>query len=406
MKSKQHYFATGLLAATFGVAGLFSISAIQASNHRLEPEIRFARQIGIYDSTDYSNKMLNRPIAEAAFYRGLAGVLYELDIIETPSLDELISRGIMPAKVAAKAAISRKSATESIFRAISHGIDSGLILKSADAQTFQPFYDWIIEEKYMEGLGVSLEKGIIKGMPNGKFSPHANLKTGNSLILFKRIYDAFAKKPAFVPTTPTISEMKVVTESNSDEKQIVADAGLTLERLQNAGAFSLLSGKLDLQNDKLIKLDQLQIMLQGILNQAQKPAYISEIKYLTRNLKANAPVRRGTLAYLTSVLVRALPTQQVDSQVLYADVKPGSGLARALKFLAKAGISLGYENNVLAGNEFITTNEAVGVLDKVIENAEQMQINTGAAATRDDFKQFKALIEARKARIHRILNRH
>ncbi|MFZ5952152.1 MAG: hypothetical protein ACOYXC_15715, partial [Candidatus Rifleibacteriota bacterium] len=74
-------------------------------------------------------------------------------------------------------------------------------------------------------------------------------------------------------------------------------------------------------------------------------------------------------------------------------------------FLSRAGIRLGYENNQLKGYEVVTTEEAVGMLNKIVESAEQFRQNQGISATRNDLESFKALIEGRKARIRRILTR-
>lgn len=398
MISKHSYFLSGLLAATLSVAGFFSIDQIQAAGGQLKQEIKFARQIGIYDSTNYSAKMLNRPISESAFYLGLSSVLHELGIVATTSPREMKRAGIMPA-LSSGLYITRKSACEGIFRAIHHGIDCGAIISSSDRQTFQPFYDWIVEEKYMAGLNIAIEKGIIKGMPNGRFSPLTQLKTRDALILFKRIHDAFSGSHA----SKSASENIV---ANEEEIQVAAGKSMSLERLQKAGAFSQLKSHLDLQNENPISLGDLNTMLQGILHQAERPAFISELKYLTRNMKPQKPVSRGKFAYMASTLVRALPTQQVDSHILYADVDTKSGLGRALSFLSRTGVRLGYENNILKAHEYVSTTEALGVIDKILENAEQMNIDTASAATRSDFEQFKSLIEARKARIRRILNRH
>ena len=133
MNSRNRYFFSGILTATIGVAALFSITGVQAYNNRLKPEINFARQIGIYDSTSYNQKMLGRPMAELAFYRGLSSVLYELDLIDTISPEELSRRGIAVIK-SDSGTISRRTAAETIFRALTHALEIGY-LKPATANT-------------------------------------------------------------------------------------------------------------------------------------------------------------------------------------------------------------------------------------------------------------------------------
>jgi hypothetical protein len=384
---KNRYFLTGMLAATIGVAGLFSINSIQASGSRLDKEIKFARQIGIYDSTSYSSHMLNRPIAELAYYRGLSSVLFELGIIESTSMDEMRRLGIMPTDTGKKS-ISRKASVEAIFRAVSFGLENDLIDKTNDSHTFQPFYDWIIEEKYMSSLAIVIDRGIIKGMPNGRFCPDTSLKTADALVLFKRIYDAFSGNEEI---------------AGQPQDEAAQSGALSLERLQKAGAFSQIKCNIDFENDRRIRLQDLNIMLQGILSQAELPAYITELKYLTRNMNPKKSVSRATLAHLAAVMVRALPVSATDNKIIYADVSPNSGLARALAFLGQVGIKMGYENNLLKGKELVSASEAISLIDRILEKTQRTR--TEKAATRNDFEEFKALIEARKARIRRILNR-
>ncbi|MEW6708506.1 MAG: hypothetical protein AB1403_01680 [Candidatus Riflebacteria bacterium] len=397
MINNKRYFIAGVLAATFGVAGIFSIDSIQAAGSRLQAEIKFARQIGIYDSTSYSSKMLGRPIAEQAFYRGLTSVMYELNFIESLSPEEMKHLGIIPS-TDDKAVISRKAAIESMFRAISFAVNSGAVKPSRETANFQPFYDWIIEEKYMQGLGEALDRGIIKGMPNGRFCPNAHLKTSDALVLFKRMFDAYAVKTA----EPVKKEVVAIEPGNKPEPS----TGFNLERLQKAGAFSTIDCNVKMDPIKPLKLKELYGMLHGILTQADKPAYITELKYFVRNRSMKRKVTRTMLAGLGSIMVRALPCPNVESKALYADVKTGSGLDRALGFLSRAGIRLGYENNQLKGYEIVTTEEAVGMLNKIVNSADQFRQNHGISATRNDLESFKALIEGRKARIRRILNRN
>ncbi|MFZ5950864.1 MAG: hypothetical protein ACOYXC_09160, partial [Candidatus Rifleibacteriota bacterium] len=328
MINNKRYFIAGVLAATFGVAGIFSIDSIQASGSSLQAEIKFARQIGIYDSTSYSSKMLARPIAEQAFYRGLTSVMYELNFIESLSPDEMKHLGIIPA-TDDKPVISRKAAIESIFRAISFAMNSGAVKPSREPANFQPFYDWIIEEKYMQGLGEALDRGIIKGMPNGRFCPNAHLKTSDALVLFKRMFDAYAGKAA----EPLKKEAVSIDSGNEPEPV----SGFNFERLQKAGAFSTIDCNVKMDPTKPIKLKELYGMLHGILTQAEKPAYITELKYFVRNRTMKKKVTRTMLAGLGSIMVRALPCPNVESKALYADVKAGSGLDRALGFLSRTG---------------------------------------------------------------------
>ena len=405
MNSRNRYFFSGILTATIGVAALFSITGVQAYNNRLKPEINFARQIGIYDSTSYNQKMLGRPMAELAFYRGLSSVLYELDLIDTISPEELSRRGIAVIK-SDSGTISRRTAAETIFRALTHALEIGY-LKPATANTMlQPFHDWVIEEKYMTGLSEAINRGIIRGMPNGKFYPDKPLKTADALVLFKRFFDSSKQPESSDNDTSMKSQQQDETSAaiNKENREPML-FNLSLERLNKAGAFSGFKEDLQLHTKKSLKLHEARTMLQGILKKADKPAFISELKFLTRNMNHNRPMSRTTLAEFGSILVRAFPGHQNDTKILYADVAPDSRVARALTFLGRVGVRLGYENNLFKGNEVVTPYETVKLFDRVLENAEQMQIDTSIAATRSDFVSFKTMLESRRARIKRILYR-
>lgn len=389
MVRKHRFFISGAMIAVVFAAAMFSIGSIYASGSALSEELRFARQIGIYDTVNYSSKMLNRPIAQVAFYRGLASVLHELGYVGSAGVEELYQAGIISAS-GQSGNISRRSAVEAIFRAVSHGIDSGFIQPSGATQIYQPFYDWIIEEKYMQALGEVLNRGIVKGMPNGRFNPAMNLKTADALVLFKRIHSAFT----------------AVKTHAARETAAMPVAGQGFVRLEKAGAFIGLANRCAIEKQEKISLKNLTDMIYGVLTQAKKPAFITETKYLVRNMNLKKPVSRATLAYLGSIMVRAMPTQQLESAALYADVKADSGLGRALVFLSRAGIRMGYENNLLKGNETVSAHEAMSLLEKILEVSELTRVDNSNAATRNDFEEYKSIIEARKARIRRILGRN
>lgn len=387
MLINRNFFIAGLLLASVVVACIFSIGSIEAAGKDVDRDILFARHLGIFDSTNYSPRMLRRPITEMAFYRGLTRVLTDIGFVRSYDFQEMQRLGILTIKKPGKK-ISRKLAVETMFRAIMFAINTGQIKNPEKMNTFQPFYDWIIEEKYMQGLSVALNFGIVKGTPGGKFLPASALKTSDALVLFRRFHNAFNDKKSSEVVKTTPSKKAPVQSVKSDTMLSKAQQDEKLNR------------------NRKITIGELSNIIQEILIKAGKPAYISELKYFIRNINRRRAVTRELLTHMGVILLNAMPHNQQDSYSLYSDVKPGTGLARALGFLSRAGIRMGYSNGVLKAKEKVSRYEALSLVNKIMSEAEMRQLNTTKKATKDDFESFKNLLKIKKARIRRILSRN
>jgi hypothetical protein len=92
----------------------------------------------------------------------------------------------------------------------------------------------------------------------------------------------------------------------------------------------------------------------------------------------------------------------------YLDVPANGPEIPGLAALEQVGISLGYADRRLAGDEPLSWFETVGILHAWLARTSPDQTTATTAqeaATRSDFEEFAALIKAKKERIRGILDR-
>ena len=388
---KREFVAGLLLAAVTWSAGA-DISALQAAGkNRLQAEIMFSQQIGLFDSTQLNNRMLDSNISGRGFIRGLSGVLVESGLISNFDQTELAKTGIIQSEKPGKT-ITRQAACETLLRAVMHGWQNELLPKS-NIETSLGFRDWQPDEKYKESLTFAITSGLIQGSSQGLFRPEEPLKVKEALILLKRFYDLATSSK--IPTRIGLFE------------DVMQDHYLTvpLLNLRKAGAFDLTNLGRRLNGTGPISISDLSLLAQGILGRLDKPAAIAQVQQLAK--KANGNSSRNFLACMGAILTQAIPHSESDNKILYSDVKENGVVGRSLQILARAGIRMGYNNNLFKGSEKVSRFEALGLINRVITELEPApeKISHGKTATRDDLEAFKKILIERRARIHRILNR-
>jgi hypothetical protein len=379
--SGRAFFICGLLISIIVSATCLIPEGIEASSE--SHDLRFARQLGLYDSVRLSKQMLKQPISEAAFLR-----IY--------SFSEMKRFGIMQQNPLNRPLL-RRHAAESIFRAIMHGLGNGMIKDKYGSDFFQPFQDWIIEPKYMSGLNAAIKSGVITGMNNGRFGPDVALKTSDALTLFRRLFNAFNKKQKSVTAKKTIITRKIVKKQRRVK-------GYSFGKLHYAGAFAVIDQNKFIDPTSRLSIENLSALVTGILSRHQKQAYLSELKFYMSSQNPENFAKRKHLAFISSILLRALVRVEYGTYTLYSDVEPESSLFRALDFLGRSGIVMGYTDHRFAGDEYITTGETLSVMQKIVEQA-KVSRSGKRMATKDDVESFKNLLKSKRARVRRILNR-
>ncbi|GAB1353871.1 MAG TPA: S-layer homology domain-containing protein [Candidatus Rifleibacterium sp.] len=393
MRIGKKEFVAGLLLAAITWTSAGEISSLQAAGKgRLGAEIQFSQQIGLFDATQLNKKMLESYISEQAFNRGLNGVLVESGLVTNFDLKELEKLGIIKAGTARKG-ISRREASEALLRSVMHGWQNELLPRPSFEASLG-FRDWQPEEKYRESLTFAITSGLVQGSSAGQFRPDDNLKVKEALILLKRFFDL-----ATTSRTPTRIALF---------EDVMQDHYMTapLLNLRKAGAFDLTNLGKRLNGTGSLSVKDLSLIIQGILGRLDKPAYAARIKHIESKAR-NTDATRNMLACMGAVLTEAVPHSEADNHILYSDVKEGSAVDKSLKILARGGIRMGYNNNLFKGSERVTRFEALGLINRVITELEPepIRIAESRTATRDDLEAFKKLLQDRRERIHKILNR-
>lgn len=387
-------FVAGLLFAAITVSTVSEVASLQAAGQKnMSPEIRFSQQIGLFDSTQLSGKVLSRNISRQAFQRGLNGVMVETGLLNKFDLGELSKLGITNGE-ATSGPVTRKEACETILRAIMHGWNQDLLPRPS-VEASLGFRDWKAEEKYRESLTFAITSGIFQGSTDGFFRPDDHLKVREALLVLKRFFDLAATNR--IPTRIALFE-----DVNQDHYMTGP-----LLNLRKAGAFDLTNLGRKLNGTGPISVKDLSMMIQGILGRLDRAAHVSQIKQLEHGHGKKIHASRNLLACMSAVLTDAMPHSESNQHILYSDVKEGGAVDHSLKTLSKAGIRMGYNNNRFKGSEKVTRFEALGLINRIITELEpeQIRISDGKAATRDDIESLKNLLIERRARIRKILNR-
>jgi hypothetical protein len=384
MLLKNKFFIGGAMLSVFIASLLFRLPGIQAASSQAHQCIKFARQKGLFDSSSYGRHTLEKPVSEMAFYRALTQVMTDLNFLETYNLTKMRKAGIIsPQKIGHH--IKRDKALKTIFRALLFAAKTTQIRFGSDNKRLQPFYDWIIPEKYLSAFEFALDKGIITGNPDGRIMPNKKLSIFETLLLLHRFHKAFHAPCRIKSHQPLAKENK------------------NFQTLSKAGAFDLIDDHKKVLKQQTITCQQISTLIHGVLANYNRAAYISELKYYIAGISTAKHASRADLSYLASILVRALPHQKVGLYSLYKDVKPGSRLARALDFLSRANIRVGYDNNLLKGNEIIEPLEAFDLIREIIVKSDKAALRFNKVATQNDINNLINRIKARKKRIRKIL---
>ncbi len=407
MHSGKKLFIAGALAATTFVSGFSNIQGLLAAKHfNNAPEISFARDLGLFDTYEYSNATLSKNISKLSFYRSLNKVLFDLHLVANIDLNEMQHAGLMGPKKLFRS-VSRKEAFEGVFRTILFLWDKKVILEPKNINKSLKFKDYKVEPKYEKALNYAIEVGIINGNSGGRLNPKGLLNLRDSLYLLHRLHSILDSKvgyeaPKSVPTAPPTLRFT----------DIPMDHWFTdpIKELESLGAFDLTDLGKKLEGQKGITTGSFSKIMLGILEKHKKAAFISEVKLMTRRLGTRHALRRKDLARFAAIFVQAFPHTEHFEYGLYSDVRKGSNTWQSLELLNRAGIRLGYPDGRLAGNERVARYEALGLINKTLKKLDTIKETpkpprVQRTATKEDINNFKNLIEAKKLKIRKLLNR-
>lgn len=403
MLSGKKAFIAGFLAAAIAGTAAFDPLSIQASTKSvLSPEVAFSRQLGLFDQQEFSSRDLNRAISEVAFQKSLSRVLVETGVLNSYARSEMIDNGIIDSD-GRKRTITRQQACETILRSIMHGWINNSLPRPEEVRPDARFKDWQPDTKYGPALDYALKTGIIQGSPDGSFRPDDSLKLKEALWLLKRLHD-------LIIANGNVQRFALFSDVPQDHYMT-----RPLINLRTAGAFDLTNLGRRLNGTGSISVRDLGLVIKGILVRNNKAQHINHIDHIIKQYGLARNANRAALARMVAVLAGSIPHYESDQQILYSDVTEGRGASDALKILARAGIRLGYNNNVFAGHETVSRFEALGVINRIISELETLSpqepdksaltTENSVSATNTDIEAFINRLRSKRERVRRILNR-
>jgi|GEM_PF-982446 hypothetical protein len=405
MLSGKKSFLAGFLAAAVAGTVAFDPLIIQASaKTALSPEIAFSRQLGLFDQYEFSNRALNDNISETAFQNSLARVLAETGLTNSYDHNELLINGIIGSERPERT-ITRQTACESVLRSIMYGWARNSLPHPEEVRTDARFKDWQVDSKYGPALDYALKTGVIQGSPDGAFRPKDRLKLKEALWLLKRLHD-------LIIANGNIQRFALFSDVPQEHYMTKP-----LQNLRSAGAFDLTNLGRKLNGTGNISSRDLGLVIQGILCRNEKAEYRNKIDQIMKQFGLSRNADRSQLARMTAVLASSMPHSESNQLILYSDVKAGSKVAEALETLARAGIRLGYNNNLFAGHEPVSRFEALGVINRIISELEPpatptattekptIESSAPSSATSSDIEAFIKRLRSKRERVRRIINR-
>ncbi len=402
MKEGKQYFLLGCLMALG--AGLFLLDpgTLQAVSRQVSlglqtREVRLTVDLGLYNPDFLGKDFLDAPVSRREFARLLRGFLHMVGAPAGYSQGKLEESGIFTARPP-KQALSRKLAGEAVCRALLHLADVGLLTVEGEGPTRFP--DYAPPPKYQAAIAYLRRQKVIRGYPDGSFQAARAITTREAISLLYRFYETAAA---------TIGETQARDTAHFVDLPLDHPMVAKLHSLQEAGAFTHVHRGPSFDGNATISLADLQSLFRGLFDKRSLPPPAADLQALLGRQSAANPARRRHLVLLIGHLASAGSSQSSPTlERPYADVPPGAPEIPGLAALEQVGISLGYADRRLAGDEPLSWFETVGILHAWLERTSTGGSPATAveeAATRTDFEEFAALIKAKKERIRGILDR-
>lgn len=401
MKKANNYFISGALLAVLALALLGGDSLFRtvfASNSlgRLPREIRLGSEIGLIQSGQLRKTSLDKRISPAVFADKLALVMMLLGANESENARALVRTGIVN-KVSNSGYMSRANTLETLARASLYLAEKKLItLENADSRNYR---DYRVPAKYSNPVAWLQNKYVVRGYPDGSLGKTRNLTLREAIFFLYRFYEAassemMSQKPAeqlsFIDITLSHPIMQPISN------------------LTQAGAFDKIILRPSFDGESFVSNSDLGEMLNGIFARAGRQVDEVRVKSIFADSRSDEFSQRRHLALALEYILDSFAKDRLTAaKIDYLDVTIEQPEFESLIKLAGCGIIMGYSDKRLAGNEFVTWYETVRLFDKVLEFATITTVaneKPDRLAVKSDIEAFKALLRAKKDRIHKILN--
>ncbi|PKL48813.1 MAG: hypothetical protein CVV42_08400 [Candidatus Riflebacteria bacterium HGW-Riflebacteria-2] len=399
MKQANSYFLAGaiLTAIIIAVAGGNLITSVFASSNlgRQPRELRLGCELGIIMPDQLKTRMLDRRIPSADFSEKLALVMMLLGANESENARELVKNGIIEGNVGSRS-MSRANTLETLARASIFLAGKGLI--SLDNEGASNYRDYRIADKYSKAVAWLQAKYVVRGYPDGSLGKKRNLTLREAVFFLHRFYEAassemMSKRPAeklsFIDVTLSHPIMQPI------------------ENLTRAGAFDKIILRPSFDGESFVSRTDLTEMLKGIFARAGKDIDEIRLKAIFADSGTDSSSHRRHLALALEYILDSFAKNRLSAQKIdYSDVDMEQPEFESLIKLAGCGLKLGYGDGRFAGNESVTWYETVRLLDEVLKFAEitaKESAKKDRLAVKSDLESLKALLRAKKDKIHQIL---
>ncbi|MBU1108693.1 MAG: S-layer homology domain-containing protein [Candidatus Riflebacteria bacterium] len=401
MKLANNYFLTGamlaiLLIALFGGNGLLNMVLASGEHGRMPRELRLGCEIGLISPQQLSKASLNRKITSADFAENLAQVMMLLGALESADARELTRAGIVTGR-AGSGNISRSTALETLARA-SIMLAGKDVISLTDGEAVN-YRDYRIADKYSRSIAWLQSKYIVRGYPDGTLGKNRSLSKREATFFLYRFYEAVSSEMMGKRPADKLSFIDVPLSHPIME---------TIENLTQRGAFDKLILRPSFDGDSFVTVSDLTEMLNGIFGRAGKEIDQIQIKTIFTDNQGDSFSRRRHLALALEYVLDSFARERLVAQKInYRDISIEQPEFEALIKLAGCGLTLGYNDGRFAGNESVTWYEAAKLLNEVLKFASiaaPVEEKKDRLAVKSDIEAFKALIRAKKEKIHQILS--
>ncbi|OGK07902.1 MAG: hypothetical protein A2W80_00420 [Candidatus Riflebacteria bacterium GWC2_50_8] len=401
MKQANNYFITGALLTILSIAllgGNSLIKMVLASNDlgRLPREIRLGCEIGLISTEQLKTATLNRKITTAGFAEKLSLTLMLLGAQDSAEISELVRSGILTGKTGS-GKMSRASTLEILARATL--ILSGKELISLNGDKAKNYRDYRVAEKYSNAVAWLQSKYIVRGYPDGTLGKGRNLNMREAVFFLYRFYEAVSSEMMSKRPAEKLSFIDIPLSHPMME---------IIENLTQGGAFDKIILRPSFDGDSFVSAADLTEMLNGVFARAGKEVDQVRIKTIFSDNSSDSFTRRRHLALALEYILDEFARDRLNAKKIdYRDVSIEQPEFESLLKLAGCGLVLGYGDGRFAGNEFVTWYEAAKLMNEVLKFAAitaPAEEKSDRLAVKSDIEALKALIRAKKDRVHKILH--
>lgn len=402
MRKPNNFFLMGVFTAVFMLA-IFSgnsfLKSTFASDWRgtLPRELRLGNEIGIIHNDELQSSKLNRSINAGTFSEKMGIVLDLLGASEASTGKDLTKLGILTGKKAS-ATIMRKEALEIFARAAIYLQDKDMLI--IPQVTAKNFSDYRIAEKYSHAVAYLQGKFVVRGYPNGSLGAQKRLSNKEAIFLLYRFYEAVSSDLMRKRTNEGINFIDITLNHPLME---------SIRNLTAAGAFDKIMLKASFDGESYISISDLMDIISGIVSKANQEVDQIRIKTIFADSGSVISAKRRHLALLMEYLLETFAKDRINAEKInYADVTIEQPEHEALLKIAGCGIKMGSSHDKFAGEDPISWYETTKMLNEILKYVDLIPVAAEKApklAQKADIENFKALIRAKREKIHQILNR-